>query len=145
MGTSINEDARVRSRQVGFIDAPVQTVWAALSDLQRWPEWYEDVSTLRMEGPLAPGTGFRWKAGGMTIRSELVEVGPTSRIAWTGRTLGVLAIHVWQLDPLETGTQVTTEESFEGVLPRLLPGLMRRTLEKSLDMSITRLRKACEG
>jgi hypothetical protein len=119
-------------------------VWTVLSDLQRWPDWYEDVGTMRIEGPLAPGTRFTWKAGGMTIRSELVEVRPPRRIAWTGRALGLSAIHVWQLDPAEAGTQVTTAESFEGFLPRLLPGLMRRTLEKTLDTSIKLLRKACE-
>jgi hypothetical protein len=144
MGTSINEGTRVRARRVGVIAAPVETVWAVLSDLQCWPDWYDDVSAMRMEGSLAPGTRFRWKAGGMTIRSELVEVMPPRRIAWTGRTLGISAIHVWQLDPVEAGAQVTTEESFEGPLPRLLPRLMRRTLEKTLDMSVMLLREACE-
>jgi uncharacterized protein YndB with AHSA1/START domain len=144
MGTSINEGARVRARRVGVIDAPVEAVWAVLSDLQRWPDWNADVSAMRVEGPLAPGTRFRWKAGGMVIQSQLVEVMPPCRIVWTGRTLGLSAIHVWQLDPVEAKTQVTTEESFEGFLPRLLPGLMRRTLEKTLDTSIMLLREACE-
>jgi uncharacterized protein YndB with AHSA1/START domain len=103
MSVVINEAARVKARSSSFINAPPEQVWSVLSDLRRWPEWNTDVSTMSMDGPLAQGTRFRWKAGGFTINSQLIEVSPRSRITWSGRMIGVSAIHIWHL---EAETQV---------------------------------------
>ena len=54
-----------------------------------------DVASADLRGPLAPGTEFRWKSGGSSIVSILQEIEPKRRIAWTGRTLGIRAVHVW--------------------------------------------------
>jgi hypothetical protein len=48
------------------------------------------------------------------------------------------------LEAKGSGTEVTTEESFEGLLPTLLPGLMQRMLEKALGQGIQMLKNACE-
>jgi hypothetical protein len=37
-----------------------------------------------------------------------------------------------------------TEESFDGLIPRLLPGMMRRMLKKALDTAIQMLIAECE-
>ncbi len=144
MTATINEAARVKARSSGFIDAPPEQVWSVLSDLRRWPEWNTDVSTMSMDGPLTLGTRFHWKVSGFTINSQLIEVSPPARIAWSGRMVGVNAIHVWHLEAKGSGTEVTTEESFEGLLPTLLPGLMQRMLEKALGQGIQMLKNACE-
>jgi hypothetical protein len=41
-------------------------------------------------------------------------------IVWRGRAFGTRTIHVWRLAPDGSGTQVDTEESFEGWLVSLL-------------------------
>jgi hypothetical protein len=44
-------------------------------------------------------------------------------------TLGIRAIHFWWLEPRDGGTFVRTEESYEGLVARLL----RRSLQRALD------------
>ena len=84
------------------------------------------------EGPLEPGSVFRWKAGPGTIVSTLEEVDRPRYVRWRGRTMTIGAIHEWRLDERDGGTRVETEESFSGVLARLL----RRSLQKQLDGAV---------
>jgi hypothetical protein len=114
------------------IAAAPETVWEVLTAFERWPSWNPDVKSMAVEGPVASGSVFRWKAGPGTITSTIQHVEPPREIAWTGRTLGLEAFHVWQLEPRGGKTLVRTEESFAGLLARLL----RRSLQKTLDRTL---------
>ncbi|MGH3110343.1 MAG: hypothetical protein ACRDQT_05430 [Gaiellaceae bacterium] len=57
---------------------------------------------------------------------------PPQLIAWTGRTLGIDAIHFYRLEPRDGGTFVRTEESYEGLVARLLRGSLQKTLGRAL-------------
>jgi len=140
----INRDAPVQEAAEAQVAAPLDLVWEVQSDLVRWPEWNPDVDEVQLLGPFSPGTEFRWKAGGMRIVSELREVQPPRRLAWTGRTLGIHAIHTWSFVESEGRTRVRTEESFEGWLARILPGPLRRTLKSSLEKGLSALAAECE-
>jgi hypothetical protein len=48
---------------------------------------------MAMQGAVARGSTFRWKAGPGTITSRIERVEPPRLIAWTGKTLGIHAIH----------------------------------------------------
>ncbi len=123
-----------------YIAAPPQVVWAVLTDLERWPNWNGDVASIKADGPLAPGTVFRWKSGGMPIRSTIQEVEHARRIGWTGTApLGIRAVHLWSLEPDGDGTRVRTEESFEGVLAHLFSGTMRKMLAGALERNVAAL------
>lgn len=65
-------------------------------------------------------------------------------IAWKGMTLGIRAIHVWRLDPGDKKTRVMTEESWEGLLPRILTGPLMRMLQRSIDRGLMHLKKEAE-
>jgi len=133
------DNAPVKAESEGFIDAPITVVWKGLTDLAAWPKWNTDVTSIRVDGPIAPGTKFRWKAGGFPISSQLEEVVRPTKVAWKGRTLGISAVHKWTLEARGGGTLVHTEESFDGLLPRLLPGMMQRSLAKTLAKHIQML------
>jgi len=47
---------------------------------------------LTLEGPLAIGSVFRWKAGGASLTSTLRVVDPPRELSWSGRTTGIRAI-----------------------------------------------------
>jgi hypothetical protein len=46
---------------------------------------------MSIQGDLAEGSVFRWKAGAGTITSTIQRVEPPRLIAWTGGTLGIRA------------------------------------------------------
>lgn len=41
-------------------------------------------------------------------------------VAWSGTTLGIGAIHVWRLQPVDGRTRASTDESYEGLVARVL-------------------------
>jgi uncharacterized protein YndB with AHSA1/START domain len=104
------------------IGATPEAVWEVLTSFERWPSWNADVKSMSVEGPVASGTVFRWKAGPGTIPSTIRRVEPPRLIAWSGKTLGIKAIHFWHLEPRNGSTFVRTEESYEGLVTRLFRG-----------------------
>jgi hypothetical protein len=56
----------------------------------------------------------------------------------------IAAPPVWRFEPRDGGTPARTEESFEGLLPRLLRGRMQRMLQQSLDSGLAYLRAEAE-
>ena len=102
------------------------------------------MKSLSLNGAVIPGTQFRWKAGGASITSTLERVERPRLVAWRGRTFGASAIHVYCLDGRDGATVVHTEESFEGLLARLLRGRLQTTLQKSLDTSLQHLKTEVE-
>lgn len=126
------------------IAAPLETVWSILVDLESWPRWNRSVTRMRLNGPLQVGTTFDWTGGGSKIASRIEEVDAPLRIVWSGRTLGIRALHVWTFAAEGTGTRVVTVESFAGGLVRLFPGLFRKLLDKALREGLEALKVEAE-
>jgi uncharacterized protein YndB with AHSA1/START domain len=125
----INQAAPVGGRAETEIDAPREAVWELLADIEDWPSWNPEVKWTSMQDGLGDGSAFRWKAGPGTITSRLEHVDPPRRLAWSGTTFGISALHVYALEPRGEATLVRTEESYEGLPARLF----RRRLQKTLD------------
>jgi uncharacterized protein YndB with AHSA1/START domain len=131
---TVDASAPVRASGSVEIAASPWAVWAILTAIERWPAWNPDVTDARLEGPFAEGSTFSWKAGPGTITSTLVHVEEPRRLEWTGRTLGIAAVHAWSLREQAGGTFLTTEESWSGPVARLL----RRRLQGTLDRATAR-------
>lgn len=58
--------------------------------------------------------------------------------------MGMKAVHVWRLESDGQRTLASTEESRSGTLPRLLPGVMRRSLQQTLDSWLHHLKIEAE-
>jgi len=127
--TGINKQAPIVGSSEIEIAAAPEVVWEVLTAFERWPRWNPDVKSVSMHGPVAEGSMFRWKAGPGTITSTIRRAEPSRLIAWTGKTLGIKAIHFWYLEARDGKTFVRTEESYDGLVARLL----RRSLQKTLD------------
>ncbi len=143
--TGINERAPVVGKSEIEIAAAPEAVWEVLTAFERWPSWNKDVRSMSMQGPVAEGSVFRWKAGPGTITSTIRLVEPPRRIAWTGKTLGVKAIHFWHLEPRDGKTRVRTEESYEGLVARLMRGSLQKTLDTALADGLRYLKAEVEG
>lgn len=140
----INKDAPAVSYGEIQVDASPEIVWAVLTDIERWPSWNPDVKSASPAGPLAKGTQFRWKAGPGTITSTLQFVEPPHLIAWTGKTFGIKAVHVHRLEPQGDATIVKSEESWDGLVVRVLRGSMTKTLQKSTESGLRHLKTEAE-
>jgi hypothetical protein len=121
----------VGSSEIEIAAAP-EVAWDVLTAIGRWPGWNPAVAAVSFTGEIGPGSEFRWKAGPGTITSTIQDIDPLRRIAWTGSSFGLKAIHVHTFEPRNGGTLVTTEESYDGVVARLL----RRRLQKALDSAL---------
>jgi len=139
-----NGSVPVKSSAEIEIDASPQVVWEVLTRFENWPSWNPDVKSMSFDGPLAPGSEFRSKAGPGTIVSTLDRIEPPRHIAWRGRTLTINAYHEWWLEPSDGGTHARTEESFSGLLVRLLRGSLQKTLDKSLQDGLQHLKHEAE-
>jgi uncharacterized protein YndB with AHSA1/START domain len=126
------------------ISAEPELVWDVLTAFERWPTWNPDVKSISMHGDVAAGSEFRWKAGPGTITSTIQEVDPPRRIAWAGRTLGIRAVHVWWLEPSGGATTVLTEESYQGLVARLLRRPLQKALDRALDNGLRYLKAEVE-
>jgi uncharacterized protein YndB with AHSA1/START domain len=134
----------VSSKRQIEVAVPPETVWAVLTDFAHWPEWNQDVKSMSFDGPLEPGSTFRWKAGPGTIVSTLEQVDPPRYVRWRGKTMSIKAIHEWRLEPRDGGTHVETEESFSGALASLMRGSLQKTLDTSLEDGLGYLQAEAE-
>ena len=131
----------------GEVAADPETVWSVLADIQGWPSWNPDMTAATLHGPVQPGTTFSWKSGPGTITSTFQLVDRPTELAWTGKTLGIPAIHVYRLRPSDQRpghTVVWTEESWSGLLARLQRRRFTTTLKPAIDPGPARLKAEAE-
>jgi hypothetical protein len=126
------------------VSASPGVVWSVLADIGSWPQWNPEVRSVSIEGPLVAGTRFRWRSGPGTIASTLREVDPPNEIASEGSSFGIRAVHVWRLVATGNGTLVTTEESWRGLLPRLLGQRAKRMLHQAIETGLGHLKAEAE-
>ncbi len=141
---NIEMDAPLKARSEIIIHAPIDKVWSLLTGINQWANWQPDVSSAKTEGDLSVGTIFKWKAKGMNIASTIQELEPTQKIGWTGISLGMTAIHIWEFEPKGRSTRVVTNESLRGWFPKILKFFDPTFLDKSLAGSLTVLKTEAE-
>ena len=145
MPMEINRNAPATAEGELRIDADPQTVFAVISAIDQWPSWNPDVKSVSVEGPVQPGTVFRWKAGPSSLTSVLQVVDPPREIAWTGTTMGIKAVHVFQFRASDGGTMARSEESWGGPdRPGCSGGYSRKTLDKGIRSVLAHLKTEAE-
>ena len=134
-----DRDAPVYASAGAKIATAPTSAWRVLTRFADWPEWNADVRSMKVAGPLASGTEFRWRQGTATIISTLQTVEAPRFVSWsaqvfatwTGGLLAIDAIHQYELSPVEGGTLVVTTESWNGLLARMLTRSLQRKLQPS--------------
>ena len=142
----INAGAPVITRDEIVIAAPIETIWDVQTDVAKWPTWQPDVDGAEVDGPLAVGSVFRWQTAGLDITSTVEEIDPPRRIVWGGPAQGIVAVHVWTLEPQEDGgVLVHTEESWEGEQVTAQVETLQAALDASLRAWLENLKRAAEA
>lgn len=141
---SINSNAPVKCSKTVTVNASIEQVWEALTDINNWTMWQTDISKSVLHGDLKPETTFEWRSGGAKIRSTIHTVEMFNHFGWTGRSFGMAAIHNWTLREANGKTTVSVDESMEGFIARLLQRSLNGNLEKGMQNWLTLLKQECE-
>lgn len=112
----INPDASIRDSQSAIINAPIDVVWKALIDLEKWPEWNGNIKSVKID-KVEEGAQFKWNINGNSVSSTIRRIKAPELLSWTGNAMGIKAIHVWKLEEAsDNQTIISTEESLQGIL-----------------------------
>lgn len=145
MNIPVNEKAPVLSGSQIEITAPVEVVWKTLTDISNWPAWQKDVTETTVDGNIVEGTVFRWKAGGLSFKSQIHTCWPHRAFGWTGTTIGAHAVHNWTfIQKDSTTTIVKVEESLGGMFPKLFRKNFQKNLDQGLKKNLLELKEAAE-
>jgi uncharacterized membrane protein len=130
------------------IDAPPQLVWEVFSDVQRWPEWTESVTSLvgRDGSDLAVGKRFAIKQPGMSkLVWKVTEIDPGSSWTWVQRSPGVLVIaRHWVTAQRGGRTLVRQQLEQRGALGALVGRMMAKKTRRFLALEAQGLKARSE-
>ena len=144
MTMGVDKQAPVVAESEIVIAADPDRVWDVLTDFESWPKWNPAVKSMSIQGGVEPGTDFNWKAGPGTIKSQIQQVERPRLIGWTGKTLGIAAVHAYRLEAEGGQTSVRTEESYDGFIARVFRVRMQKMLEGSLAAGLQHLKAEAE-
>jgi hypothetical protein len=74
--------------------------------------------------------------------SRLVEA--PREIGWTGKIMGIHAVHMFHFEPVDGGTLARSAESFRGLIPSVLRKYRRRFLQRGIDSILVSLKIEAE-
>lgn len=62
------------------IDAPVEKVWAALTNAQNWPQWFPGIESISNITSVSEGGRFNWVDEGRTGQGMITKVVPNQHL-----------------------------------------------------------------
>jgi uncharacterized membrane protein len=130
------------------IDAPVQVVWQVFSDVERWPEWTESVTSLVGQdgSDLAVGKRFSIKQPGMSkLTWKVTDIDPGLSWTWVQRAPGARAIARHDVIAQPDGrTMVRQQLEQRGILGALVARLMITKTKRFLELEAQGLKTRAE-
>ncbi len=132
------------------IDARPQRVWEVLTDLERWPEWAETVTSVTRldEGPLTVNSRTRIEQPKLPPTQYVVtELLPGETFTWMATSPGVRTIARHEVEPLPRGrTRVRLVVEQAGPLGKVMGRLFfTRLTERYLAAEAAGLKARSEG
>jgi uncharacterized membrane protein len=131
------------------VAAPVDRVWQVLVDVERWPDWTDSVSSVRLldPGPLAVGSRVRVSQPRIPTGTYTVTaLEPGSGFTWEQRQPGstVSAHHACAPLP-DGGTRVELVVVMSGALGEVVGRLYRRLTQRYLATEAAGLKLRAES
>lgn len=131
------------------IAAPLERVWAALSDVESWPEWTPTVTSVRRldEGPLRPGSRARIVQPRIPEAEYVVTaLVPGRSFTWEASAPGVLTTARHDAEPLPGGgTRVRLSVRQSGWLGAVMGRFYRGLTDRYLANEANGLKTRCEA
>ncbi|WP_322752632.1 SRPBCC family protein [Frankia sp. Cas3] len=131
--------------------APLDSVWATLTDLSRYPDW----NTVHISFPkgapaaLEPSSTFTQKISNMgtsaEVRWTIMTVEPPRLLEFKG--LGPMNTSVqtsYEVDTVEGGTRVTVTNEFTGTMVRIGGRRLTTSAQTALETSLAKFKDVVE-
>ena len=130
------------------IAAPAERVWEVLTDVERWPEWTETVTSVRRldEGPLKSGSRAKIDQPKIPETEYVVtELDPGRSFTWVATGPGVTTIARHDVETLpDGGSRVTLAVEQRGWLGSVMGRFYRGLTDRYLANEATGLKTRCE-
>lgn len=139
------------------INAPVERVYAVLTDLDRWPETIQAITRIERlgDGPVTSGTSFketRVMCGKEHTETMTFEsVAPNRGYTLTANSCGVRYACVHTLTPEADGTRLRMEMRCTPltlaakVMSPVMGLMMRKTMKKMIAKDFDDVARACQA
>jgi uncharacterized membrane protein len=139
----------MRCESAVTIDAPAQRVWEVFSDVERWPEWTESVTSVeRLDpGPLRIGSKARIKQPKLPVAVwEVTELVEGHYFAWVSTGPGVRTTGGHRVETTPAGTVIATSTvDQEGPLGPLFGRLLKKLTDRYLAIEGAGLKARSEA
>lgn len=120
-----------------FIDIDPQVVWSKWIDVNRWPEWHEDLDSCRLEGAFVVGNYFMLKPKGASpVKIFITEV--IQGISFTDCTyfFGAQMYDTHRIEKSLDGVVLTNTVTVKGWLAWLWVFLVAKNVAKTVPDDI---------
>ena len=100
----------VRYTLIDHISAPIDRVFAVLTDPQRIVQWLPGCASVVVDGSIGKGKRLKVQFGRRTTELDVVDFGPPRTFGWVERGQRKDYKTFFQLDPTSGATAVTIQE-----------------------------------
>lgn len=141
----INLKAPVKTADSVVINAPIERVWDALTQINQWNRRYDFIINAEVQEPLKAGDTFKWQTTKLKIKSKLTVVNTQKQLCWKGGKYGVLVYHNWAFRVIEPNkTLLVSEESQQGLPVRLFQKSFSKSLKEGSVKWLNQIKNYCE-
>jgi len=135
-----------------FINAPIETVWEYVTQINSIPDWFEGVKSVKSDDDvLSLGTAMdvTYGVAGQDIEMEVktIEFIPGQLIVQS--TKGMLSAEThYQYKSEGDGTRVTAHSDYQisgGLLGKLAEQVVKSALNSNKEKTLQNLKSQCEG
>lgn len=131
------------------VQAPPERVWAVLVDVERWPQWTDSVTGVRLldPGPLAVGSRVELSQPRIPTGTYVVTALEPPRVfTWEQRQPGSTVVAHHECAPLpDGGTRVELRVQMGGAVGAVVGRLYRRLTDRYLALEAAGLKARAES
>lgn len=132
------------------IYAPIDKIWAALTDFAAYKNWNPFIRDVQGKAALGEQLTVTIHPAGksaITFKSDITALSPQQQLQWRGDLLmGMFTgIHTFQLNPLSSDSvQFVHSEQFSGILSTPIFHLIKKSTQFGFEQMNAALKQHCE-
>lgn len=127
------------------VQTGAEKLWDILTNVEAWPSWQgTNFVKLSKPGRVVEGSTFEAALGGMKWELVVTQAEKPHKIIWTGRRLGLQAVHEWKFKEEAGKTRIITRENMTGWLLFLTYPIARKRLATTDEKWLADLKTTAE-